>query len=162
LAAVVENATGVPLQNYLEEKLWKPLGMTSYGLWSIDSEKHQTVKAFCCLSAQAMDFARFGRLFLNQGKWDGKQVVPAAWIAQTLDYPEDNIDWQDYPYAFQWRVTRYGVFFAKGIKGQYIYVFPDKQLVAVRFGKSYAGIDWADFFYHMAQENIPENSSGGK
>ncbi len=154
LAEVIEKATDMPVQNYLQEKIWKPLGMKSYGLWSIDSEKRRTVKAFCCISAQAMDFARFGRLYLNNGTWNGKQIVPEGWIKQTLDYPEDNIDWQDYPYSFQWRVTCYGAYFAKGIKGQYIYVYPEKNIVAVRFGKSYADIDWADFFKELIEENF--------
>ena len=154
LAAVVENATGMPIQDYLQEKIWKPLGMQSYGLWSIDSKESKTVKAFCCISAQAMDFARFGRLYLNNGAWNGKQVVPQSWVEQTLNYPENNIDWQNYPYSFQWRVTRYGAFFAKGIKGQYIYIYPEKDIVAVRFGKSYADIDWADFFKALIEENF--------
>lgn len=154
LAAVVETATGRPIQDYLQEKIWKPLNMESYGLWSLDSEKRSTVKAFCCLSARAMDFARFGRLYLNNGEWKGRHIVPESWIKQTLDYPEDNIDWQDYPYSFQWRVTRYGAYFAKGIKGQYIYIYPEKNIVAVRFGTSYADIDWAAFFKSLIDENF--------
>ncbi|MGM0565370.1 MAG: serine hydrolase domain-containing protein [Bacteroidota bacterium] len=154
LAAVIESATGMPVQDYLQEKIWKPLKMETYGLWSMDSKKRGTVKAFCCISAQAMDFARFGRLYLNNGEWNGQQVVPESWIEQTLDYPEGNIDWQDYPYSFQWRVTRYGAYFAKGIKGQYIYVYPEKNIVAVRFGTSYADIDWADFLKALIEENF--------
>lgn len=162
LADVLEEATGIPLQQYLEERLWVPLGMQSDGLWSIDSKKNRQVKAFCCISAKAMDFARLGRLYLNNGSWNGKQILSQQWISQTLDYPEGNIDWQDYPYSFQWRITRYGAYFAKGIKGQYIYVFPDKKLVAVRFGKSYDDIDWADFLYHLAEKNIPKKPEKDK
>ncbi|HKK10814.1 MAG TPA: serine hydrolase [Bacteroidales bacterium] len=156
LADVVEKATGKPIQQYLEEKIWQPLGMESEALWSVDSKKNNKVKAFCCLSAQTMDFARFGRLYLNNGKWNGEQVVTEKWIEETTNYDSTNIDWQNYPYSKQWRVTRYGAFFAKGIKGQYIYVYPAKGLVAVRFGKSYDDIDWADFLRHLAEKNIPQ------
>lgn len=154
LAAVIESATGMPIQDYLQEKIWDPLDMQSYALWSVDSKKRRTVKAFCCISARAMDFARFGRLYLNNGMWNGESIVAKDWIEQTLDYPENNTDWQDYPYSFQWRVTPYGAYFAKGIKGQYIFVYPEKNIIAVRFGKSYADIDWADFFKELTKENF--------
>jgi CubicO group peptidase (beta-lactamase class C family) len=156
LADVVENATGKIIQQYLEEKIWRPLGMESEAYWSVDSKRNNKAKAFCCLSAQTLDFARFGRLYLNNGQWNGQQIIPENWIKETITYDSTNIDWQNYPYSNQFRVTRYGAFFAKGIKGQYIYIYPEKGLVAVRFGKSYADIDWADFFKHLAEKNILE------
>lgn len=154
LADIVEKATGQKIQDYLQEKIWQPLHMQSDGLWSIDSKKNQQVKAYCCINARTMDFARFGRLYLHDGVWNGKRILSHDWIEQTRRPLKDNIDWQKYPYAFQWRITKYGAMFAKGIKGQYIYIYPEKNLVAVRFGSSYADIDWADFFKQFTDENL--------
>jgi len=153
LADVIEHATGTSLQNYLEKMIWRPLGMQSRALWSIDSKKHQTVKAFCCLNAKAMDYARFGRLYLNEGQWKGSQILPKAWVKRSTSIINESKDSQGYAYTYQWRVTEYGAFFAKGIKGQYIYVYPEKNMIALRFGKSYDHIDWAKFIKQIIDFN---------
>jgi len=145
LGLAVERATGRGLNTYLEEKLWKPLGMEQSATWSVDSRKHGTIKTFCCLNAVARDFARFGRLYLRQGDWEGRQVVPEAWVAASTRVMNESRDSQGYPYTYCWRVVNDHVFFAKGILGQYLYVDREKELVMVRLGKKYAGIDWADF-----------------
>lgn len=48
--------------------------------WNIDSKKHETARAFCYINAAAVDYAKFGRLFLNQGQWIGKQVISKQWV----------------------------------------------------------------------------------
>lgn len=156
LADVLEHATGLSMQQYLEQKIWKPLGMEADALWSMDSRKHQTVKAFCCLNAYARDFARFGMLYLHQGQWLGKQVVPREWVATSHTVMNNSSDSQGYSYTYKWRVTEYGAFFAKGIRGQYIYIWPEKNSVAVRFGASYDDIDWARFMKQVILSNEPE------
>jgi CubicO group peptidase (beta-lactamase class C family) len=83
LGFVLEAAVGKSVSEYLAEKLWKPLGMESAALWALDREGG-TEKAFCCISARARDFARFGRLYLDGGRWNGEQIVPAAWIARSV------------------------------------------------------------------------------
>lgn len=81
LAAVIEAATQTKLQSYLEQKLWKPLGMESDATWQID--KKSTVRAFCCLNATMRDYAKLGRLYLNNGNWNGVQVLDKRWV-QTI------------------------------------------------------------------------------
>lgn len=157
LAAVIESATGKKIQEYFGEKLWQQIGTTHPALWSVDSKKHQTVKAFCCLNAKALDFAKFGVLYLNNGKWGNKQVVPDDWVQKTMQIQNNSRDSQGYPYAYQWRTTEYGASFAKGIKGQYIYVYPEKNVVAVRFGTDYGDIDWADFIKNVIEYNLEFN-----
>ncbi len=137
------------INKYLEQKIWQPIGMESDASWSIDSEKNQTIKAFCCINAVARDFARFGRLYLKKGNWNGKQVVPEKWVIRSTSIINDSRDSQGYPYTYQWRVLENGAFFAKGILGQYIFVYPEKNLVFVRMGKDYADIDWADLFVEL-------------
>jgi len=81
LASVLERATGKTLQSLFSAYIWQPLGAESDALWSMDD--HQTIKAFCCLNATARDFAKLGRLYLNKGKWEGKQLLSERWINQS-------------------------------------------------------------------------------
>lgn len=82
LAALLERASGEKLQNLMTKYLWEPLSAESDAIWSLDGQK--TIKAFCCLNATATDFAKLGRLYLKNGKWEGQQVVSGQWIAQTV------------------------------------------------------------------------------
>ncbi len=75
LAMVIEKATGKKIYKYLEESFWKPLGCENETLWQVDSEGHDLVKAYCCIASNAKDFARFGKLYKDHGKWNGKQII---------------------------------------------------------------------------------------
>jgi CubicO group peptidase (beta-lactamase class C family) len=86
LAMVVERATGKKIQDYIVEKIWQPLGMKYDASWSVDSKKRETVKAFAALNAAPIDFAKLGRLFLNQGNWNGTQVISKDWVQTTTDF----------------------------------------------------------------------------
>ena len=68
---------------YFQEKLWKPLGMEYDGSWSIDKKKNGLEKTFCCINARANDFAKIGRLYLNKGKWNGKEIVQENWVNES-------------------------------------------------------------------------------
>jgi CubicO group peptidase (beta-lactamase class C family) len=81
LALIIEKATGKKLQDYAAEKLWQPLGMEHQATWNID--KKGTVRAFCCINAAARDYAKFGSLFLHNGRWQGKQIVLQSWVQQS-------------------------------------------------------------------------------
>lgn len=146
LGMIIERACGKPLNQLLEEKIWQPLGMESEAFWNIDSRKHQTIKSFCCLNARTRDFARFGRLYLHKGNWNGRQVVPAGWVETSMRILNDSRDSQDYPYTYQWRVCHEQAIFAKGVLGQYIYVYPGKNIVIVRFGKKAGSMHWPALF----------------
>jgi len=98
LAAILEKATGKPIYLYLEEKIWKPLGMGYNASWSIDSEKHNTTKAFCCLNGTARDFAKFGRLYLSEGMWNEKRIISKNWIQRSIEPNMLN----DFMYSNHW------------------------------------------------------------
>ena len=151
LAMIIENATGRQLNEYLSEKIWQPLGMEFDATWSTDRAKDGQIKAFCCINARARDFAKFGRLYVNGGKWNGKQVVPEDWVDKSLFIANDSRDSQGYPYHYQWRVLKNGSAFAKGVLGQYIYIHPEKELIIVRMGKKSAGVVWAEFFEEVSK-----------
>jgi CubicO group peptidase (beta-lactamase class C family) len=152
LSLIVERATNTKLNKYLELKIWQPLGMEAEASWSVDSKEHNTIKSFCCINALARDFAKFGSLYLKQGNWFGKQIVPEKWVIRSTSIINDSRDSQDYPYTYQWRVLENGCFFAKGILGQYIFVDPHKNLVFVRLGKNYGDVDWADFCLELSNQ----------
>jgi len=83
LAMILEKTTGKTLNVLLQENLWKPLGAESDALWSLDRKAN--VKAFCCINATALDFAKLGRLYLNEGNWQGKQIVSKKWVNATTN-----------------------------------------------------------------------------
>jgi CubicO group peptidase (beta-lactamase class C family) len=149
LGLVLESALkGKRITAYLEEKLWKPLGMEYDATWSLDSKKNGLEKTFCCINARARDFAKLGRLYLNKGNWNGKQIVSEKWVQEsTTTTLEPNI--VNY-YKYQWWLRRDGSYMAQGILGQYIYVNPKKNLIIVRLGKDYGNTQWPDLFDTLA------------
>ena len=149
MAMVIEKATGRSLPQYMEEKLWKPMGAVQGATWSLDSKKNRVVKAFCCINAIPEDFARFGQLFLDKGSADGHEVIPESWVKESLTIRNNSRDSQGYPYAYFWRVMEDGSFFAKGILGQFIYVCPAKKVVIVRMGEDGGDLIWPEFFRQL-------------
>jgi len=152
LSQIVERATNTKLSTYLERKIWQPLGMEANASWSVDSKENNTIKSFCCINAMARDFAKLGSLYLNNGYWNQKQVVPEKWVKRSTSVINDSRDSQNYPYTYQWRVLENGCYFAKGVLGQYIFVNPAKNLVFVRLGKKYGDVDWADFCVELSAQ----------
>ncbi len=141
LSFVLKKATGMTLSDYASEKLWKPLGARNTALWSLD-HKDGVEKAYCCLNSNARDFARLGQLFLDSGRWKGKQIVPEDFVlasvkpANLLTNSGDKN--QKYGYSW-WLIPAHNgrdVFYARGILGQYIFVIPSKKMVVVRLGKT--------------------------
>lgn len=132
---------------YLEEKLWKPMGMEYDATWSLDKEDGLE-KTFCCINARARDFAKIGRLYLNKGNWEGEQLVPQSWVEQSVTPNANGINY----YKYQWWIpSANGDFMAQGILGQYIYVNPAKNLIIVRLGENYGTTDWQALFLSMAE-----------
>jgi CubicO group peptidase (beta-lactamase class C family) len=166
LGLAIERATGRPLATTLQQALWQPMGAEYPASWSMDSAEGGVTKAFCCLNARAIDFARLGQLMLDGGQRDGRPVIPAAWIADSLAVrehaggdPDTRANLQRPGgrngafYTWQWRhmATRAATesgwrpmadYFAQGFRGQYIYVAPEKQMVIVRFGREHGSDYW--------------------
>ncbi len=149
LSDILEKATGKNTADYLQEKIWQPLGMEWNASWSLDSKKGQTIKAFCCINAHTRDYARFGRLYLNKGNWNGKQLIPESWISKSVSFCKDST--QRFYYNYQWRVCNLGDFYAKGVLGQFIYVYPDKNVIIIRNGDGYGIDNWLDMFRYIAK-----------
>lgn len=151
LGLVLERALKVKtVTQYFQEKLWTPLEMEYDASWSIDKKKEGTEKTFCCINARARDFAKIGRLYLNKGNWNGKQIVSEKWVSAStkIDTTDGGVNYYKYQW---WLPTTTGDFMAEGILGQYIYVDPSKNIVIVRMGKNNGRIDWSDFFISLAK-----------
>ena len=137
LGLVIERATGRRFADYLEEKVWTPLGMEFQAFLSYDSKKHHAPHAFGGLALTMLDLAKIGRLYLNKGVWDGKRIVSESWIEQSTAYSADNEG-----YHFCWYNTScigadkadYPGYYAMGIRGQILFVNPYKNLIMVRLG----------------------------
>ena len=140
LGMIVEKATGMKLSDYASEKLWKPLGAALPAQWSLDHPDGRE-KAYCCFYSNARDFARIGKLYLDHGKWNGKQIVSAEWVNQTITpntslTEKDNSPCKRYGLHW-WLMNRKGhaIFYMRGLYGQYVLVIPDENAIVVRLGK---------------------------
>ena len=136
LAFVLEAAVGTSVSEYLAEKLWKPLGMESKALWALD-RAGGSEKAFCCISARARDFARFGRLYLEGGRVNGSQVIPASWAERDVLPGVRTPD--GYLHRHLWWTPQgaEGDYYAYGHNGQYVYVNPGSRVVIVKFSETH-------------------------
>jgi CubicO group peptidase (beta-lactamase class C family) len=140
LAMIVEKATGLNVSDYAAAKLWQPLGAQQHALWSLDKE-NGLEKAYCCFNSTARDFAKIGQLILNEGIWNGKQLISAQYLQQATQPASHLTDGSDKPvdfYGYQfWIVNHKGmqIPYARGILGQYIFIIPQKNAVVVRLGK---------------------------
>jgi CubicO group peptidase (beta-lactamase class C family) len=147
LAFIVESATGQSVNEYTSEKLWKPMGAKHPALWNTDTKRGDE-KAFCCINSNARDFARLGKLYMNQGNWNGTQLLDsnyvkeATTVANLLD--EDGNKNINYGYQF-WIANRKGldVCYTRGLWGQYVICIPEKDMIIVRLGRNY-GFHLAD------------------
>ncbi|WP_299583966.1 serine hydrolase [uncultured Sunxiuqinia sp.] len=156
LGLIIERATNKTVSAYLEEKLWGKI-MEYDALFSIDSQKSGFEYMPSRLIARAIDYARFGRLYLHHGNWNGRQIVSEDWVVESTR-ENKNIPRNSYPdwfgegckrtyYNFQWwghaNCDSTFQFAASGNLGQNIYVIPSQEVIIVHCGNSleYYG-DW--------------------
>lgn len=147
LGALLAKATGRTLADYTREKLVEPLGMTVPGAWLVDSAGMEM--AFAGLNLTARDFARIGELYRNGGRWNGRQVVPEAWVRASVTPDAPHLkpgqpilaDHRfDLGYGYQWWIPEgdRGEFSAIGIYNQFVYVDPSRRAVVVKLSANRA------------------------
>ena len=134
LGLLLERVTGGSVSAYLQEKVWQPLGMEFPASWSLDSPRSGMEKMESGLNARAIDYAKFGRLYLRGGDWNGRQVIPESWVIESTTVAP-GAPWTNYKYL--WWVPRSGQgrHMAVGNLGQFIYIAPDKDCILMRFGR---------------------------
>lgn len=143
LGWLVSRTTGMTLADYLSAKIWGPLGMESDADWMTDGRGPKANEAaFCCIGATLRDYARFGLFMAEGGQWQGRQLLPRAWVEQAThpDRPQvqpGKLD-PDYVlgYQYQWWVLPASMkelagFEGQGIYGQFLYVNPAEKVVIV-------------------------------
>lgn len=144
---------GKSITQYMQERLWNPLGMEYGGAWSIDHAPGGLEKTSCCLAATARDFAKFGRLYLNKGMWDGRLIIPEVWVRESTRI--DMTDGSAWNYQrLWWLVARdRSDFMANGHLGQFLYVNPSAGVIIVRLGSSMGGLgreEWTQVFMSLS------------
>jgi CubicO group peptidase (beta-lactamase class C family) len=130
LSAILHRLTGERLLDYLTPRLLAPLGIT-HAAWEQDPDGIDT--GGFGLSITTEEMAAFGQLYLQGGVWAGEQLVPAAWVAAATvkQVPNGPHDWPEWNqgYGYQFWQCRHGAYRADGAFGQYVVVWPEKDLV---------------------------------
>jgi CubicO group peptidase (beta-lactamase class C family) len=142
LSFLLEKATGKKISEYAQEKLWEPMGCENDAFWSLDRENGDE-KAYCCVNSNARDFAKFGKLYLDSGRVNGKKIIPLNYILESITptgLPDGDLDMQKCNfYGYQWWIVPnykgHKIFYARGILGQNIIVISDLKTIIVRLGK---------------------------
>ena len=164
LSAIVQKVTGMTVLDYLKPRLFEPLGIDN-PRW-VASPQGITAGAYG-LSLRTEDIASFGQLYLQKGKWKGKQLVPSQWVEeatarQTSNGSSPNSDWdQGYGYQF-WR-SRHNTYRGDGAFGQYCMVIPEFDAVVtitsgVRDMQSVMNLVWNKLLPAMKPGRLPENA----
>jgi len=139
LGMIIVNATGRSLTEYMQEKIWNPLGAEFDAFWLVDGKGMEM--AMGGLNACLRDYAKLGRLYLKKGNWDGKQIVPLAWIEESTKSTEEHLQPDSknsaYPgmgYGYQWWLMdgSEGEIMAIGVFNQHIYINPSTNTVIVK------------------------------
>jgi len=163
LGMLLRAVTGRSIADYMQEKLCEPLGMESPGYWVVDSKGVEAAFAGTLLTAR--DFARIGELYRLGGLWNGRQIVPAEYVARSIVWDSPHlapgqpfVGGHRFPlgYGYQWWIPAgdRGEFSAIGVYNQYVYVDPSRDIVIVKlsanpaYGTSHSDEDNKD------EENI--------
>jgi CubicO group peptidase (beta-lactamase class C family) len=154
MGMILERATSQSVAEFMEEKLWQPLGAEADASWSLDSKASGFEKMESGINGKAIDFAKFGSLYLHEGKWNGQRVLPSSWVRESTA-----VSYQPYPtsgYGYWWwtyRDAELGDYYAaRGNKGQFIVVIPDRNIVVVRHGLDFGGVDdWVSVIADIAR-----------
>lgn len=153
----LEEATGMRVAEYLQAKLWQPLGMEYDAYFTLD-RKNGLARTFGGMMICSRDIAKLGKLYLQNGKWKGEQIVPQQWVEQCRTRPLDGSNW--WGYNTGWWLDTYTDrnvgdlkdAYAAGFGGQYLYINPEANLLIVRQGHSKASIKWENIFGRLANE----------
>lgn len=143
LGMLLAAATGRTIRDYVEEKLWHPLGAESDACWLVDGDGMEM--AFGGLTATARDYARLGELYRLGGRWQGRQLVPAEWVKSSVTPDAPHLmpgpratSGSVLGYGYQWWVMdgTEGEYSAIGVYNQFVYVNPARGVVIVKLSAS--------------------------
>ena len=130
LSGIVRTATGRHIDEYTNERLFRPIGVRD-SHWKKTPTGHPDTEGGLYLSAG--DLARIGYLYLRDGMWAGQRILPAGWVARATTRHAKAVA-PGWDYGYQWWITSRGgvdVWAGRGFGGQLLLVIPSRDLVAV-------------------------------
>ena len=154
---LISQATGKPLSQYLQEKVWGPVGMEQQATWILSKTGEEI--SGCCIQASARDYARFGQFILEGAQVNGQSILPDGWLQQAGTRQAD-IGQPGRGYGYQWWTYDDGSFAARGIFGQGIFIDPRRQLVIVSNAnwaggaRDPQGTEAREAFYRAVQQAV--------
>ena len=144
LGMLLEEVTGKPLAETLQEKIWTKIGMENNAYYMVDDTGMEW--ALGGLNATLRDYAKFGLLYLNRGNWKGQQIVPQDWVDAShvahephLQPGNNSLSSSDWGYGYQWWIPGFPNtdYLAAGIYNQYIYIDPITNVVIAKTSSNY-------------------------
>jgi len=127
----IQKSIGADIYQYAEDRLFKPIGILDY-TW--DKINGKNPMGFSGLKMKAKDMAKFGYLYLNKGKWEQGQLLSETWVEESTieKISDEGFGGQTSAgYGYYWWINSFGGYSARGMKGQYIIILPEKSLVTV-------------------------------
>lgn len=156
LSGIIRETTGMSEQDYANGSLFEPLGISNVS-WPTDPQGNN--HGWGDLRLTPYDMAKLGYLYLNKGVWDGKQVVPAEWVAASTQ-KQVSLE-EDEGYGYQWWVSGSvpGIYEARGRGGQRIIVWPEKNIIVVTTGGGFEPGELSPFLLAAlkSDQTLPEN-----
>lgn len=139
LGRIIEKTTKQPLPEFARKNLFSPLSITKYK-WNFKPDKSSS-ETFCQVYLRPRDMAKFGLLYLNNGNWNGKQIISKDWVQQSLT-KHSIVQGVDYGYLWWLKYldangVRYYGMAAQGNGGQKIYIWEQQNMVTVITGGNY-------------------------
>lgn len=158
LGWILERTTGVSVSEYLETNIWQAIGAEYNASWSLDEKGFEKMESG--INAKAIDYAKVGRLILNEGKWDGKTVLEKGYTKESTQPINPNYKELDkWGYAYFWwsLLDESGAsdIAAMGNYGQFIYVSPQTNTIIIRNGndsKDFNYNKWPPLFYDYLRQ----------
>lgn len=151
LGAVVANAAGMPLDEFAEQYLFEPLGITNME-WVYSN----VGRAFGggCHRMRPVDMLKLGKLFANYGLWEGNQIISKEWILESTEEYHTPSDGYGYLWWRPKSISDEFVFLAAGGGGQQIYVFPELDMVVVFTAGYYESSEGSEFALNFIKQNL--------
>lgn len=153
LGMVLTKALPMSLSDFLSEQFWKPMGAEHEALWQI-SAKDGLEKTYCCIASNARDFARFGKLYSNLGRWKDKQILDSTYVQHSIQPAAENSP----TYGYGWWLGEYHgkkTITMDGHLGQFVISIPEDNIIIVRLGHQHdkmGKVNPAGVFYKYIDE----------
>jgi CubicO group peptidase (beta-lactamase class C family) len=141
LSALITQKTSKPASEYVFEKIFKPIGIKDY-YWLTDRQGIAFGGSALLLTTE--DLAKFGYLYLKNGKWGEQQLIPESYVREStaLSIETPNGLAGHNGYGYHWWMNSSKGYSGRGYRGQYLFVVPEENIVAVIF----SGLENKDFF----------------